>query len=316
MVTMQSGTKYAVEPDVLAKIASTMSEAIKYTSLAMRNIPHEESLTQLSKLYEYEKVDDNIGVGFEMDATLDVDGEENLELTNLVTPTAYTNMSITYNDYLLFQQSKLSLSERLMRRVNRIARRIDLITYIGDTKFSINALGTATPGTEITTPLNVTTPTLAQSTFASAFSEMKVAGKYGGLVTPSTNVIIECTPNIYALMQGNTTATEDQNVLAAVERLVTQTFGSGSKVVENPYLDGSYTVDANGKASISVGTNGILMYPQHPMVMKTVGSPLEIRQSNLDQVKGITFQPIQRHTRVDDDNGKATILVETGPVTS
>lgn len=311
---MQSNTKYAVEPQVLTGIAAQISNAIKFSSLAMQSIPVEQSLQAFTKNYEYLKVDDDYGYGFEMDVISPPDGSETVEKVDLKTPVVYSNYSMTYNEYLEFQASRFSLSERLMRRVQQLALKIDLITYTGDSKHSIPALGTATPGTEVSSgQLDLTNPTNARLTFAAALNQLKAAGKYSGIVNPGTNIVIEMTPDKYTEAIGVTTATEDLSSMGAVNAVVNEMFPQGNHIIrENPYLDAAVVTDSNGKPTITVGADTVLIYPQHPQVMRILQSPMSIRQSPLDETRGITFQPIQRHTRLDDDNGKALILVETG----
>ncbi len=313
MADMQSGTKYAVEPQVLTKIAANISKALKYSSLAMQTIPVEQSLQSFSKTYEYIKSESDQGFGFEMDVVSPPDGSDIVEGVDLKTPIVYTNYGMTFNQYLEFQQSKFNLNQRLLDKVQQLALKVDLITYTGDTKHGITALGTATPGTEVTTQLDLTSPTNARLTFATALNQMKAAGKYSGIMNPATNIVIELTPDKFTEAIGVTTATEDNSSMTAVRAVLNEMFPQGNHTIrENPYLDATVVTDGNGKPTITVGTDTCLMYPQHPQVMRILQSAMSIRQSPLDETRGITFQPIQRHTRLDDDNGKALVLVETG----
>lgn len=315
VVSKQLATLYDVEPEVITQIQDRISRRIEYASLAMQNIPLQESLPVYSQNFEYAKEQNDVGIAFEMDPVDPPDGADSLEFVDLKTPVAYTNYGMSFDQFTRRQQSIHSLEERLNARVGKIARRIDLITYMGDSKHSIANLGTASPATEISTALNFTTTALIASTFATAFKQMRSAGKYAGLVTPNTNVVVEMSPDLFVDAQGTKSTNEDFNGINTIQNELLQVFGSGSKVVENPYLGGSYTTNAKGVETITEGTGIVLMYPQNDMVMSLLQSPLTIRASALDETKGITFQPLKRHTRKDDDNGKATILIETGATT-
>lgn len=314
MVDLKTGTRYRIEPQVLASISERLSEAIKYQSLSMQSMPVEQSLPIGNKIYEYYDIDHDIGVGFEMDVSVDVDGSEDIG-TNLVkTPVAYTNYSMGYDDFLNLPESRYTLQQRLLDRSNKVARRIDLINYLGDTKHGISSLESV--ATEITTPLNFTTTALLSSTLATALKQMRSAGKYAGLVTPMSNVVVEVTPDYYAILQGLKSVNEDFNGIDVINNMLRQTFGAGSRIQENYILGGSYSVDGNGKATITEGTTTLVMYPQNPQVTKIVQSGMVTRQSNLDETKGITFQPLRRNTRVDDTNGTVVILKESAATTS
>ena len=163
---MLADAKYEVEPSVVTRIAAFLQDQVNYGSLASQNIPLEGGLSTLTKKYEWAKKDPETGIGFEMDVVTPPDSHATLEEKSVKTPIVYSNATFTYNQWREQGMSLYSLQQRLADHIAEMAVRQDLIAYIGDSKHSINPLGTATPGTEVTTQLDVSTTALAASTFS------------------------------------------------------------------------------------------------------------------------------------------------------
>lgn len=311
MPTTQLATKYEVEPAVLTAISAFLQDQVRYGSLAFQAIPEEQSLSPIQQAYEWHKKDFNIGIGFESDVVSPPDAEGSLERKELATPILFSNYGFTYDQWRKVSGSRYGLQERLMDQIGELRVRADLITYIGDTKYSIDALGTAIPGTEITTQINVSSLSNIATTFAAAFKQLRSALKYNGLITEMSSVVIECTPDIMQVLEGalDTNQTGKNGRIFLEDILKSKFKGPNSQLRENPYLDGSYSVNSAGVHTITEGTDSLLMYVQDPRVMKLVTSGMEIRTGNLDQTKGQTVQPVQRLTRNDVE--PLGVLVET-----
>ncbi len=311
MSTAQLGTKYEVEPAVLTAISAFLQDQVRYGSLAFQTIPEEMSLSPTQQAYEWHKKDFNIGIGFESDVVSPPDSEGSLERKEISTPIVFSNYGFTFDQWRRVSKSRYGLQERLMDQIGELRVRSDLITYIGDTKYSIDALGTATPGTEITTQLNVSSLTNIASTFGKAFKQLRSALKYNGLISEQSSVIIEANPDIMSVLEGalDTNQTGKNGRMFLEDMLTSKFKGSNSQLRENPYLAGSYTVNAAGVHTITEGTDHILIYVQDSRVMKLVTSDMEIRVGNLDETKGQTVQPVKRLTRNDVE--PLGVLVET-----
>lgn len=308
MVT-QDSVDYGIRPETISLLSGILLETLKFGSLAFMGMPNEQSLAPITKNYSDWKTNSKIGVGFELEVVSPPDSSHVQRRTNIETPVLFSNYGMTYDEWLEFNGDPYSLAARMEAQTRELQVRADLITYMGDSKYNIDPLGTATPGTEITTQLDVSSPTNARSTFSTAFKQLRSATKYLGVSGPMSTVVIEMTPDVFAIAEGKTTATEDLSSLDAVEMMLQKRFGASSRIVENPYLGGSFAVDSAGIHTITEGTDIILMYIDDPRVMRSLSSMLAIRQSPLDETKGLTIQPVMRLSRRDAE--PLGVLLET-----
>ncbi len=308
-MTIHDDVDYRIRPSTITQVSAILLDTIKYGSLAMQSLPDEKSLQLRTKNYEDWKTKSTVGVGFELDVVSPPDSTFSQKRDNVETPILYSNYSMSALEFEEYNNDPYSLAARMAAQVEELQTRADLITYMGSTKHSIAPLGTATPGTEITTPLDIASPTNAKLTFAKAFQQLRAALKYKGIAGPQSTLIIEMTPDAYVVADGTGTATEDRTSLEAIEKQMLSTFGPASKVVENPYLGGSFAVDDSGVHTITEGSDIILMYIHDPRVMRTLSSTLKINQSPFDETRGLTIQPTMRLSRRDAE--PLGVLVET-----
>ncbi len=308
MVT-QDNIDYLIRPETISQLSNILLETIKFGSLSFEGMPNEQSLPIINKNYQDWKVDSKIGVQFELEVVSGHDSSHSQKRVNIETPILASNYSMTYDQLLEFEGDAYALAQRMDAQVEELRTRADLITYMGDTKYGINPLGTATPGTEVTTQLDVSSPTNALSTFSTMFKQLRSAVKYKGIAGPNSIVVVEMTPEIFATASGKTTATESVSAMDMVKKAMFDRFSQSSRVVENPYLGGSFTVDSTGVHTIVEGTDTILIYIADPRVMRTLTSGLTIRRSPVDETKGLTIQPVMRLSRRDAE--PLGVLVET-----
>lgn len=316
MPTKQANTKYRISPETITKMSSKVSRVLEQKAMGSMMLPLERSLAKLDKLYEYEKSDGDHTVGYEMDPTGFYDGIDTVELLDLKTPLTWVNMALSAHDVERLNKQPMKVAARLAKRIEKMALRQDLITYLGDTKYNVLPLNSATGNaTEVTTALNVTTTVLAASTFATMFQQLDAADLYSGNILGSRpRIAMEFNPTIWYFMGGKKSTNEDFSVMRAIRETASEV-GFEVDMRANKFIGASYEIK-NGKSVLTYGSDGCLIYPRTDMVTKILQSPMTIEQSNFDDVFGTVYQPLQRHTRVDDDVGKALLLYETDVVTA
>ena len=298
MEQSQLGTSYNIEPEVVSNITNFIQQQIRFEALSEQFLPVEQSLSPLHKNYEWYKANDNVGLGYELDVVNPPDSDFSAERLEKSTPVIFSNITMGYDEWRRIQQSRYNLNARLADHAIIMARREDIISYVGDSKHGISAWSSI--GTELATQLDVSTPTLATSTGALAAGQLKTSLKYSGIAGPNSTAILELTPDVWNVAAGKTTATESINALQALNDVLKQYFGANSRVVQNHYLDAVATIDNNGVlSSFTEGADAAQLYIQDPRIVKKVTSAIETRVSPLDQTRGITFQPIKRTRRID-----------------
>lgn len=298
MAQSQLLTQYTIEPEVVSNVTSFLQQQIRFEALSEQLIPVEQSLSPLHKNYEWYKANDNVGLGYELDVVSPPDSDFSAERLEKSTPVIFSNITMGYDEWRRIQMSRYNLNARLADHAIIMARREDIYTYVGDSKHGITAWSGI--GTEFDTQLDVSTPTLASSTGATACGQLKSSLKYSGLVGPNSTVIMELTPDIWDVAAGKTSATESITSLDSLNSVLKLYFGSNSRVVQNHYLDAAATIDNNGVlSSFTAGADQAMLYVQDPRIVKKVTSGVETRVSPLDQTRGITFQPIKRSRRID-----------------
>ena len=298
MVSAQLGTHYNINPEVVSNMTNFLQQQVRYEALSTTTIPQEDSLSPLDKNYEWFKAHDNVGIGYEIDVMTPPNSDFASERLEKSTPVVFSNISMSYDEWRRVQQDRYNLNARLADHAIIMARRQDILTYVGDSKHGVDAFSGI--GTEFTTQLDVTTPTLAETSLAVAIDQLKASLKYSSLIGPESTVILEVNPNVWAIADGATSATESQNALMVLNRKLKDSFSEASRVVSNHYLDATAVINANGVlTSLTIGTTNAMLYVQDPRIVKVVNSGMETRVSPLDQTRGITFQPIKRTRRID-----------------
>jgi len=289
-------TLHNLEPSVRTKISAFVQKKVRFESLAFKRMPFETSLGIDDQKFEFDASNDEIGIGYEMDVVDPPISNATVEAKEIDTPILFSNYKFSARDWRTIPKSAHNIQSRLGQQISEIALRADLITYLGDTKHGLNSI--ETDATEITTQLDVSTTALAAASFALAFNQLDTAMKFNAMVAEDATIIVEMTPDIFSIAQGEKSVNEDFNVIRAIQQQLKESYPNGnSRVVKNQYLGGSVDVNSDGIHTITIGTDTILIYIQHPSIMKILDSRVVINLSPFDATKGITVQPTKRHTR-------------------
>jgi len=302
----QLSTLYEYLPKVITKFNSRMIEAIKYGTHAMQSLPIEQSLSPIDQNYEYLENDYDVGVGYELDVVNPPEAAFTDEYKNIQTPVAYANLRLSYDQLRRYNADPFSLQMRLMKLQRILMRRINLISYMGDTKYSINALGSATPFEAPDTGFDVSTIAKISETISTAKGQLEADLLYDEYYT-SAPLIVMGTPDVEESIIQALDTNQVVNGLTFMNEMLREITGNASsRFIKNPYLGGSYDVNDAGVATITPGSDCMAIYYQHPDLMKLLFSGVETRISPLDTTKGQTFQPIMRNTRLDVKSGAAS----------
>ena len=254
-----------------------------------------ETLKKFDINFQWDKVTERAGFGYGLEITDVPSVDYGIKRFSGIAPVLYSSLRFTYDEWDALRSNRFGGNARITEFGKAWAKIEDIKTYIGDSNVGINPLSdTTNETTSYDGTANVSSISNIHSTIAGICDAIDDQQEFKASSDPIT---VEVTYDVWKTMRSVLDTTiEFKNGLAYAQQILKE-FAPKARLSYSRYLGGSVTKGADGRHSLTSGTQALAFWVNKPEVISIRSSPLEKLSDPLTVRQGMFIRWAERWVR-------------------